>query len=54
MLKGKLRETLYEMPTAPGEALDVRRTSVYGKDEVTYISDDVSASLPLNLIPLTQ
>jgi len=42
VLKGALRETLYELPTGPvAEPLEVRRDSVYGTDKVTYISDDI-------------
>lgn len=43
VLKGKLQETLYEMPseTAVGQPLKVEKITIYGADEVTYISDEV-------------
>ena len=44
VLKGKLRETLYEMPEEGGkggEGLRVRKETEFGQDEVAYISDDV-------------
>ncbi|TGZ83407.1 hypothetical protein EX30DRAFT_354505 [Ascodesmis nigricans] len=41
VLKGKLKETLYEMPSVPDTPLTVTRSTVYNSDEVTYISDDI-------------
>ncbi|KAI5814701.1 RmlC-like cupin domain-containing protein [Pyronema omphalodes] len=45
VLKGSLRETLYNIPEATAEnkqqPLSVRKTTLYGTDEVTYISDDI-------------
>jgi cysteine dioxygenase len=46
VLKGSLRETQYEMPSDSAEPLKIAKASVYGNDAVTYISDDVSPSLP--------
>ncbi|RPB15427.1 cysteine dioxygenase [Morchella conica CCBAS932] len=43
ILKGKLQETLYEIPSevAVDQPLKVEKVTVYGTDEVTYISDDI-------------
>ncbi|KAI5847741.1 RmlC-like cupin domain-containing protein [Morchella snyderi] len=43
ILKGKLQETLYEMPSevSVDQPLNVEKVTVYGTDEVTYISDDI-------------
>lgn len=57
VLKGRLRETLYEMPEGPlqegrkgegnaGQPLKITRETEYGRDGVTYISDDVSDVSP--------
>ncbi|KAI5804428.1 RmlC-like cupin domain-containing protein [Geopyxis carbonaria] len=41
ILKGSLKETQYEMPTSAAGPLTITKSTVYGHDEVTYISDDI-------------
>ena len=41
VLKGTLRETLYEWPDAHSGPLQIQRDTEYGPDAVTYMSDTV-------------
>jgi hypothetical protein len=50
ILKGKLTETRFAIPCNPGLDGPLLRTSRknFNRDQVTYMSDSVSISLPVN------
>jgi cysteine dioxygenase len=51
VLKGSIRETLYNWPGHPDEELKVKRVRDYGVDQVSYMSDKIGLHRMENIDP---
>ncbi|GAM88940.1 hypothetical protein ANO11243_069740 [Dothideomycetidae sp. 11243] len=51
VIQGSLQEVVYNHPEATGSSMDIKKSTTYNKDEITYISDDIGLHEVINNDP---